>query len=195
MAFYRTAVSFWYDINGTASVIGSGLRMGATLTGAADSLSDLELPLISYQARITNGVSSPHYFRVPFDQDLYESVSARPNGEVVVKQEVVFDDGTSELSEFTRVNFDRVQKTLGGISSTMTLQCSKQFTNTDPVTIQGEEILDWGIQYDGKRTFKTAGKKYIRVGDFFDYGDGIIEIGTINVALSPREYTFEIQEA
>ncbi|MGW8301311.1 MAG: hypothetical protein ACWGNO_04540 [Desulfobacterales bacterium] len=79
-----------------------------TLTGTPDGLSDVELPISSFQARKRDGEATFASAVVP-GIDYFDQISDRPNGQIVIEM-AYFVDGTEQFrEEIIRVNLEDIR--------------------------------------------------------------------------------------
>lgn len=119
------------------------------LSGSANGLSDLEIPISSFNARLRSGRESYLSIVAPNGSILIDEIEARPDGELFI-EELVGETST----ELARVNFQNLRIDKGARSGT-TLQLSgyKQTTNTTPKT--------WEIN-DHSYFSRSEGKSRVR---------------------------------
>lgn len=93
-----------------------------TVTGGADSLDDIVIPISSWQA---TSRASPRqsYVQavVPAARQYLEALEARVNGDLVISQGFKFDDGSVKTEEIVRARFDTSRYDEGAARFTVTL--------------------------------------------------------------------------
>lgn len=166
-----------------------------TLTGDADGVDDVEIPISSMQARYNQG--NPTYFEVniPYTSTHADYITDRPNGEMVVSQ-AFFVSGEELVSlEFIVVDFENVNITVGD-SITLSGHRTMVFTPQE-MTLTGDVFHS---TKDGKHTFKFADiDNYLRPGDSLTVGDDTITVGSIIYTISVSDgggltHSMEVQE-
>jgi hypothetical protein len=170
-----------------------------TLTGAADGLSDVILPMSSFQATMRNGDPSYLAVYVPNSAAYSDLVTARRHGAIVIQKGFRFDDGTEQMEVFVRMNYESLRLDRGGRSDTMTVTGHRTCTATGPKTwaVSGASFL--GVSSEGKRRIRTAPDLFLRVGDTCIFGTGIndsliVAVITYVVQASPAYVTMEVSE-
>ncbi|MDD4052342.1 MAG: hypothetical protein PHR28_10660 [candidate division Zixibacteria bacterium] len=117
------------------------------LTGAADGVDDVELPMSSFQGRLRDGEPSYIAAVIP-NSALYEAdVTARPNGEIVIKMGYLMSDGTRALEEIARVTYETMQLDRGAKNDSMTITGHKTVTSTAPKErkIENDDYAIYGV--------------------------------------------------
>ncbi len=102
-----------------------------TLTGSGDGLSDIVLPISSFQARRRSG--DPSYLSVVIPGINYKSaINARPNGELYIDRVRLKNGNEIASDELIRVNVDPLRYDEGAVRKSITLTGTKQTTNSNP---------------------------------------------------------------
>lgn len=92
-----------------------------TLTGAANGLPDLTLPVPNWQATNQAGERKSYLQGViPVNADLLQEISDRTDGELVIAKGFRFSDGSVQTEELLRSNFDTFRYDRGPGSFTVT---------------------------------------------------------------------------
>ena len=170
------------------------------LTGAADGLDDVYLPISSFQARVRDGDPSYLSCVIP-DSVTYEAeITARPNGEIVILKGFRMDDGTEQMEEIIRVDYESLQVDQGARSASAIITGHKTITSSSPKdwTVQG--VSFYGLQTDGKRRVRADLDLFLRVGDTCIYGTGgndyfVVGLITYWVSANPAQFYMEVKEA
>ena len=188
-------VSFGIDAAGTAmfATAAALVRYYLTITGAPDGLSDIELPMASFNARRRSG--DPTYLSVVIPSaDFAQAVAARPNGFIridqgyaqggsILQRETIMDAPISDAAVYN-----------GGRQSSIVL------TGYGATTYTPKSITLTGATYravvGGKIRYRLA-RPYIFLnpGDTVTIEDDTFVIGTMSYAISPAQQQIELQEA
>jgi len=111
------------------------------LTGAADSLTDLDLSdrLANFQNFLNTDSPSFMSASVRVDSDTIDEIELRSNGELVIKRLAHIYDGSTITSEIARVSFDTLRADRGSSSHTATVSGEKAvpFGGAAIIPIQG----------------------------------------------------------
>jgi hypothetical protein len=169
------------------------------LTGADDGLSDLELPMASFQARMRDGEPSYLSCVIPNASAYEDDIVLRPNGDILVKKGYLLADGTEQLETIADVNFENVQIAQGGRQGTATVVGHKTRTATSPKEREVTGVSYYGLLASGKRTIRAALDLFLRPGDTVIYGTGENDsfiVGSISyfVMASPFSMRMDVTE-
>jgi len=164
-----------------------------TLTGSADGVADVNIPIKNFQARIRNG--EPTYLQVVVPSLAYSSqINARPNGDLVIKQ-VVVKAGTVQLEqEIVRVEMETVTVDEGPKSQSITLVGHK----TEAYIQRAVNLSDLTYKRTatGKRTIRTAVPDlFLRPGDLVTADGETWVAGMITMTVDVLSQTMEVTEA
>jgi len=170
------------------------------LTGAADGTTDLTLPMKSFQARLRDGDPSYLSCVIPDSTTYATLVAARPNGEIIIYSGYLFDDGTEQLEEIIRANYESLQIDRGANSDSLTISGHKTITSSSPKDWTVTGVSFYGQTTTGKRRIRANLDPFIRCGDTCVYGTGgndYFVIGRITcwVTANPAGYFMEVIEA
>lgn len=170
------------------------------LTGSEDGLTDLTLPMKSFQARLRDGDPSYLSCVIPDSTTYAASVAARTNGEIVIYSGYKFDDGTEQTEEIIRANYDSLQINRGANSGSLTISGYKTITSSSPKEWTVTGISFYGQTAEGKRRIRANFDQFIRCGDTCIYGTGgndyfIVGAITCWVTAKPAGYFMEASEA
>jgi hypothetical protein len=165
-----------------------------TLTGTADALDDLVLPIESYQARLRSGTPSFVSVVVPDGTTYAAAIAARANGELVIERGIRFATGDEQLVELCRVDLETIASARGGRNWSVTLSGHATSTTTVPkeITLQGASYLSSG---SGARRIRAALDLNLRPGDTAVSGSESLVVGLITHTVSPAGELMEISEA
>lgn len=92
-----------------------------TLTGAADGVADVVIPMESFQCRARRAASTYVGAQVPYTDAIAAAIAARPNGTLVITGGPRFADGTQSLTEIVRADLSRVDTDRGGRNASIAL--------------------------------------------------------------------------
>lgn len=170
------------------------------LTGAPDGLSDLTLPMSSFQARMRDGDPSYLSVVVPSSVTYAADIAARSNGEIVISKGYKFTDDTEQMEEIIRSSYDSIQVNRGARSDSLTMTGYKTTSSSAPKERTLDGVSYYGLQADGKRRVRADLDLFLRVGDTAIYGDGATDyfiVGTISyfVGAEPLQMIMEAGEA
>jgi len=165
------------------------------LTGAADGLADLLIPISSFQSTVRDG--DPTYLAcvIPDSINYIADISARTNGDIVIKQGYKLYDGSIQAEEIIRVDYENLQDARGGRSASATISGHKTTSSSSPKSVELEEVTYYGLQVNGKRTFRAKPDIFLRVGDTAAYGTESIIIGQISYTVDTRQAIMQVTEA
>lgn len=167
------------------------------LTGDGEDppVSDLELPIESFQSRYRSGDPSYLQVVVPDALTYADGVNARLNGDIVVHRGQRTEDGTEYPEEILRVNLEDIRVDWGARSASMTLTGHKQTTNTTPTTVAMTGV-SYRAAYNGTITIRCLANSYLRPGDTAEFaatGDSFT-VGNITWTVGRGIEQMEIQE-
>ena len=167
-------------------------RFYFTLTGDADSETDVEIPISSFNCRLRSG--DPTYLQVVIPGDDYAAqVAARPNGQMVVEMDYLLSGVSQHREEIVRVDLEDIRTDEGSKKRSITL------TGHRTVTYSGK-IVD--LRHGSYKSVTNGAMRvrcpepdmYLRPGDTARYdGDSfVVNDISINVSISLR--TMEVAE-
>ena len=171
-----------------------------TLTGDGESpaLSDLTLPMSSFQGRMRDGDPSYISAVIPNCMVYADDILARQNGDIVIKKGYRFQDGTTQLEEIARVDFESVRIDQGSKSASATISGHKTISSTSVKTVTVEGVSYYCLQADGKRRVRALLDLFLRIGDTCVYGTGTsdyLTVGYITYTVSVNQTIMEVTEA
>ena len=170
------------------------------LTGAGDGLSDLTMPISSFQAVMRDGDPSYLSVVVPSSVTYASDVAARANGDIVISKGYAFADGTTQMEEIIRADYESMQVHRGAKSDSLSITGYKTTSSSAPKDRALSGVSFYGLQADGKRRVRAALDLFLRVGDTAIYGSGATDyfvVGTITyyVAADAASIIMEAGEA
>ena len=162
-----------------------------TLTGAADGIDDIVIPIKSFQSGLKSG--DPTYLSVVIPGTDYASaINLRLNGDLVVRMGYL-SGGQIILSEIISiVDFENIIIYDGTTNKTITLDGHRT------ETFIPKEINLTGSSYKnltaGKLRYRCTPNLYVRPGDTVNIDDDSFTIENITYSVSPELETFEVSE-
>jgi hypothetical protein len=163
-----------------------------TLTGTADSKSDIEIPISAFQARKRTGFDTFLNVTIPgFTHATY--VSNRPNGEMVL--ELGYEiDGTIEIrEEILRVDLTKINEFKGARQRSIQLTGYRTHTYSNQISII--ENPNYRSTDDGRILYRFGHvDPYVNPGDTCRVGDDEFTIDYITYNISGRFIQMEIRE-
>ena len=169
-----------------------------TLTGAADGVADVLIPISSFQATLRNGEPSYLACVIPNSTDWEDAVTARQNGEIVIQKGYRLADGSLNMEEIARVNFETLRIDRGARNDSATIVGHKTVTATAPKEWAVQGVSYYALQADGKRRIRAAIDLFLRPGDVVIYGDGEADsfiVGSISYSIYVNYAIMEVAEA
>jgi len=165
-----------------------------TLTGSADSIADIEIPISSFQARKRTGEST-YLSVIVSDYETYSAaIAARSNGEMIVEMDYQYNGQTSIRQEILRADLETIDLYDGGKNRTISLVGHKTTTFANrTVTIENPTYKS---TVNGRRTFRFAKcDPYLNPGDTLVVGDDSMTIDYIVYMVSSNGYkSMEVKE-
>jgi hypothetical protein len=165
-----------------------------TLTGEADSTTDLTLPMASFSSRLRSGNTSYLQVSVPNARAYAAEIAARPNGELVVERGLRWSDGAVEVSEIARGTLSRIDIDTGARSSTASLQAGGTTTNSAPKTVALAGV-SYKANSNGSRRVRSSIDNTLRPGDTATYDGETMVVGDLVHVVSSRQGYMELTEA
>lgn len=171
-----------------------------TLTGDGESppLDDLTLPMSSFQGRIRDNADSYLSCVIPNAPAYATAIAARQNGDIVIRKGYRFQDGSTQLEEIARVDYESLRIDQGARSASATLSGHRTTVaeSAKEVTVQG--VSYYCLQADGKRRVRALLDTFLRIGDACIYGTGggdWLIVGYISYTVSTELTIMEVTEA
>jgi hypothetical protein len=170
------------------------------LTGSQDGTTDLIIPISSFQARIRDGDPSYLSCVIPDSDNIFQSISARSSGDIVIYKGFKFIDGTEQIEEIIRVEYESVQVNSGANAKSLMIAGHKTVASSAPKDVTVVGVSFYGLQANGKRRVRANLDLFLRVGDCCIYGtDGndYFTVGQISYIVSavPPSAIMEVTEA
>ena len=152
----------------------------AKLTGDADGLTDVTLPMSSFSVR--HRYDGPSYYQLTIPTYAYVSaIAARPNGEIVIWSK------TGEVEEeLLRGDLGNVRTDRGPKSQSISISGNSDRATTDPATYLLSEALYASTTFAGDSRLRIKPRAAMRPGDYIRYVDINFAIGEVvwSVAVS-----------
>ncbi len=173
------------------------LRYMCVLTGASSGLSDIFLPISSFQCRLYNGTASYLSVVIP-SLEMSLPISHRSSGEIVVTcQWWVAGRAIVYEREIVRVLLHDIQVYNGCRSKSMVLSGYKTVTRTILKQCFVSGVVYLNTQSSGKTILRLANPDwYIEAGDTVIMSNGkTCDAHCVLMSVSPSRQSFEIQSA
>lgn len=152
----------------------------AKLTGSADGLTDVTLPMSSFSVRHRYG--GPSYYQLTIPTYTYVSaIAARPNGEIVIWSK------TGDIEEeLLRGDLGNVRTDRGPKSQSISISGNSERAARDPATYLLAEALYASTTFGGESRLRIRPRAAIRPGDYIRYSDLNFAVGEVawSVAVS-----------
>jgi hypothetical protein len=170
-------------------------RYLCVLTGSADGLNDLALPIKSFQTRFASNYI--YFSAVIPGVDVYQaSITARSNGRLIVWRIYDFFDKSEERFVIASVPFETLRVDSGGRSGlTGTLSGNEYKTDVTPQTLSLFDPVYYSSTSTGKRRYRCALDPRLRVGDLALIGQDAITVGSIVQIVDVKSTFMEVEEA
>lgn len=162
-----------------------------TLTGDADGIDDIIIPIKSFQSRLKSG--DPTYLSVVIPGTNYASeINLRLNGDLVVRMGYL-SSGEIVLSEIISiVDFENIIIYEGTTNKTITLDGHRTETfTTKEINLTGSSYRNITA---GKLRYRCTPNLYVRPGDTVNIDNDSFKIENITYSVSPKLETFEVSE-
>lgn len=171
----------------TADAIASGvISYQCLLTGAADGLGDLKLPISSLTVR--HRVDTASYYSIVIPSVLYsEDIAARSNGQIVVSMTI----GTV-IEELFKGSLGTVQTSVGPKSQSISVSGNASRAAHTLTTYEITNALYTYSTSDGEQRLRIPPRAAIRPGDTVRYGAVYFEVGLVTLTASPKDTTMEL---
>lgn len=177
----------------TFSMSGSAIRYFLTVTGSADSTTDIELPMSSFQARRKSGEATYLSVVIP-TLDYSAQITARSNGTIKVEQGYSIDGEVVQRELILEAEIDNIKLYEGGRNQSIVLDGYKTTTYTaKAVTLS---TATYKALSDGKIRYRVAEPNiFLNPGDTVTIGLDVFEIGVMSYVISPEFQQIELKEA
>ncbi|KKM27866.1 hypothetical protein LCGC14_1570430 [marine sediment metagenome] len=165
-----------------------------TLTGAADGLADVVIPMSSFQYRLRD--DTPSYLQVIVPgTDSAGAITARSNGDLIIELAYLIDGVEHYREQLAAVDFESVRTDEGTKSQSIILSGHRTDTwGAQTVTIQGR--ITYRSENNGQiRLRKAVPDLWLRPGDTVIAGDDTFVVGQVMSAMAKATQWTEIVEA
>lgn len=160
----------------------------------ADSQTDLQLTISSFNARLSYGKPSYISVVVPAVLDLVDDIDARKDGTIVVDYGYRFDDGTESLAELGRVALQNINQSQGASSFSAVLDGYQHDPNPVPKEIELTKI-QFINTVNGVRRVRAPLDVTLRPGDQITLPDSSrLVAGTITYTVNTTNAQMEVSE-
>lgn len=165
-----------------------------TLTGAADGVDDAVLPMSSFQFRLYDHGGSYLSVVIPNAVLYAPEISARLNGQIVIRQGYKYSDGSVNASEMARAGAITMRDDTGPRNSSLTITAGEAITfSFDPgVVKRASKIINRTLQADGKTMFRTEPIFGLFPGDAVEIDGDSYTVDRISVAVGKNTQTMSI---
>ena len=161
------------------------------LTGAPDGEEDVQIPIKSWQGRHRSG--DPSYLSVTIPGEEYSAaISARPNGEMVVRMAKVNQGTVFHTEEIMRVSLEEIRLDGGGLNKSITL--TGHGTASYGSKIVPLEGVTFASASTGKLRIRAAVDIFLRPGDTATYGVNSFTVDNITYTVSVDSQVMEVAE-
>ena len=169
------------------------IRYLFTLTGSADGLSDVEIPISSFQTRMRSG--EPTYLQLVIPGlDFSDEISNRQNGNLRIDLAYVQNGVLLQREKIVWVDLETVRLDDGESSKSITLAGHKT-TTFIPKTLTLDTSIYRSVR-GGKITHRLARPNiYLRPGDTVNIGEDSFTVELVFYSISVDSQTMEITEA
>ena len=167
------------------------------LTGEADGLDDLILPMSSFQARLRNG--SPTYCEVSIPGMSYmDAISARPNGAIIISIGLYKAGADAPTyTELVTVDLDGAGFGKGPRNQSIVISGTRTTSNASPETVEAKNVEVLTLQKDGRYQVRCDVDWEAKPGGTLQYVSAGVSftIGLITIIVGPQFSTMYITEA
>ena len=162
------------------------------LTGGTGTI---EIPISSFQSR--RRTDTPVWLSVvsPAATDaMVTDINARSAGQIIIKRGVKYPDGSEQLDELMRADFESLRIDKGATSASLSLTGRSTETSTAKTRVlQG---ISYRPTNDGTRRVRCAVDTYLAPGDTADLGGAeTMPVNEVVIWVSPQQAYMEAAEA
>jgi hypothetical protein len=168
----------------------SGVQWSAILTGAPDSLPDLDLIVLSMQATLRSSTASFMQVVVPMSQ--IDDINNRTNGNITIYKTLLPDGSQVEL--YT-VNFNSFRSDLGARSRRLTISGRSESAFPGPAGVTLVGVIADNLQSSGARELMVSPFNDVLPGDTVTYDAVATVIETITITADSSGTTMQLTEA
>jgi len=167
-----------------------------TLTGTADGVDDITIPISSFQARYRDGESTYLSCVIP-DISYLDAINLRLNGSMVVKMAYSVKGVIELIEDIITVDLDTngVRVDEGGNNQSLTL-IGHRTESFSSKTVSLQNVSYRRVDSSGKISLRcNTPDIYLRPGDTATYGSDSFVVGLISYTVSVSQQTMEVSEA
>lgn len=167
------------------------------ITGSADGMEDLEIPISSLQFRLYRHGASHLSVAAPGAMQNIAPVEARKNGQIVLLQGFYHADGSRDLVEMARAGKISVRYDMGGRNSHITLAAGGKISFSFDPTIpkRSGPLVSYSLQADGHIRIRCAPVFGLMPGDWIQTPQGSYLVDRISVSVGRNQANMEILTA
>ena len=141
--------------------------------------------------------SRPSYLScvIPNFVDYIDEIQARTSGEVIIKKGYLMPDGSRNLEEIIRTNFEYVTYDQGARSASASITAYKVQSFRSPKRREITGVSYVGADSQGRRRLRATMDLFLRPEDTCIYGDGEeMRVGTITYIVDDRSAVMHVTE-
>jgi len=163
------------------------------LTGAADSVADVTIPIASFQSRLEDG--TPSFLSVVIPDTSYSSaINARSNGQIIVEMIATVDGAEALREEIARVDLEAIRIDDGSRNKSITIWGHLSVSVSGAVIAL--EAVTYELLSEGKYSFRCAYPDwYLKPGHTATYGSTSITVGQITHIVGNKNASMYVAEA
>ena len=163
-----------------------------TLTGDADSTTDIEIPISNFQARKRSGYETYLSVTIP-DLSYSAQIEARSNGEMILTMAFELNGQIEFEQEFIRTTLDRIDIYEGSKNRSIVLIGYKTQTFENQISVIEHPIYKSSM--GGRLLYRFASlDPYVNPGDTCQIGNDEFTVDYVNYQVSDRYSVMEIKE-
>ncbi|TWI68567.1 hypothetical protein LZ24_02540 [Desulfobotulus alkaliphilus] len=167
------------------------------ITGTANGLEDLEIPISSLQYRLYGHGGSYLSVVIPNAVQNTAAITARKGGQIVLYQGIRYADGSRDLAEMARAGKINIRHDTGGRNSSVTLTAGERLSfSFDPaIPKRSGPLISTALQADGQTRIRCAPVFGLFPGDTVQTPQGNYVAERISVSVGRNQATMEILTA
>ena len=173
-------------------------RYYLTLTGDADSTTDIEIPIKSFQGRLRSG--EPTWLSVVIPGivfggiDYAAEISSRSNGDLVVEMAYLVDGVEQAREQLVRVDLETIVPYEGGTNESITLSGHRTESRAQKTVIL-ENSTYYSLSSDGKILYRFAEPDlYLKPGDTVQTRTDEFVVGLVTFFIDVQRQQMELTE-
>ena len=167
------------------------------ITGTANGVEDLEIPISSLQYRLYSHGGSYLSVVIPNAVQNTAAITARKDGQIVLCQGIRYADGSRDLAEMARAGKISIRHDTGGRNSSITLTAGERLSfSFDPaIPKRSGPLISTALQADGQTRIRCAPVFGLFPGDTVQTPQGNYVAERISVSVGRNQATMEILTA